>query len=148
MNEILRGCYALVQDQYGNYVVQHVLKYGSPRARKAMIDKLRPQMVKFSQHKFASNVVEKCLTFATEEQRHEIIEEILSDDNLPMSKLQTMMKDPYANYVVQKLIDCADDHERDAMVQRIKAHASHLKRFTYGKHILARLEKLTGQRIA
>ena len=59
-----------------------------------------------------------------------------------------MMKDPYANYVVQKVIDVADEEDRNAIVEHIKSQATQLKRFTYGKHILARLEKLTGQRIS
>jgi pumilio RNA-binding family len=59
--------------------------------------------------------------------------------------LHVMMKDPYANYVVQKLVEVADNSQREAIMARIRSQAPQLKRFTYGKHILAQLEKLTGQ---
>jgi len=52
-----------------------------------------------------------------------------------------MMKDQYANYVVQKILDVVDDSQRELIVQRIKPHVHQLKKFTYGKHIIARLEK-------
>jgi hypothetical protein len=52
-----------------------------------------------------------------------------------------MMKDQYANYVIQKIIDVVDDEQRELLIQKIKPHTLVLKKFTYGKHIIARLEK-------
>lgn len=52
-----------------------------------------------------------------------------------------MMKDQYANYVVQKMIDVADPAQRRMLMQKIKPHIHTLRKFTYGKHILAKLEK-------
>lgn len=51
------------------------------------------------------------------------------------------MKDQYANYVVQKMIEVADSQQRKNLLMRIRPHMSALRRFTYGKHILAKLEK-------
>lgn len=51
------------------------------------------------------------------------------------------MKDQYANYVVQKIIDVVDDEQRRLLIQKIKPHIPSLKKYTYGKHIIARLEK-------
>ncbi len=31
MEDVLRSAHALAQDQYGNYVIQHVLEHGSPQ---------------------------------------------------------------------------------------------------------------------
>lgn len=55
--------------------------------------------------------------------------------------LLTMMKDQYANYVVQTIIEVVDDRQREAIIQRIKPHIVQLRKFTYGKHIIAKLEK-------
>ena len=57
------------------------------------------------------------------------------------SALYTMMKDQYANYVVQKMIEVADSQQRKTLLLRIRPHMNSLRRFTYGKHILAKLEK-------
>ncbi|XP_010922284.1 pumilio homolog 2 [Elaeis guineensis] len=141
MDEILQSVCMLAQDQYGNYVVQHVLEHGKPHERSAIIKKLAGQIVQMSQQKFASNVVEKCLTFGGPEERQILVNEMLgsTDENEP---LQAMMKDQFANYVVQKVLETCDDQQRELILSRIKVHLNALKKYTYGKHIVARVEKL------
>ncbi|KAK1260204.1 hypothetical protein QJS04_geneDACA002112 [Acorus gramineus] len=141
MEEIMQSVCSLAQDQYGNYVVQHVLQHGKPHERSAIICKLAGQIVPMSQQKYASNVVEKCLTYGTPEERQLLINEMLgsTDENEP---LQAMMKDQFANYVVQKVLETCDDQNRELILSRIKVHLNALKRYTYGKHIVARVEKL------
>ncbi|CAN6442742.1 unnamed protein product [Victoria cruziana] len=141
MDEILQSVCMLAQDQYGNYVVQHVLEHGKPHERSAIIKKLAGQIVQMSQQKFASNVVEKCLTFGGPAERQILVNEMLgtTDENEP---LQAMMKDQFANYVVQKVLETCDDQQRELILTRIKVHLNALKKYTYGKHIVARVEKL------
>ncbi|CAM8972798.1 unnamed protein product [Rhodiola kirilowii] len=141
MDEILRSVCMLAQDQYGNYVIQHVLEHGKPLERSCIISKLTGQIVQMSQQKFASNVVEKCLTFGDPVERQILVDEMLgsTDENEP---LQVMMKDQFANYVVQKVLETCDDQQLELILNRIKVHLNALKKYTYGKHIVARVEKL------
>ncbi|KAM5556461.1 pumilio [Rosa sericea] len=141
MDEILHAVCTLAQDQYGNYVVQHVLEHGKPDERSDIIRKLTGQIVQMSQQKFASNVIEKCLTFGTLAERQALVTEMLgtTDENEP---LQAMMKDQFANYVVQKVLETCDDQQLELILNRIKVHLNALKKYTYGKHIVARVEKL------
>ncbi|KAL2548873.1 Pumilio-like protein 1 [Forsythia ovata] len=147
MDEIMNSVCTLAQDQYGNYVIQHVLQHGKPHERSAIIRKLAGQIVKMSQQKFASNVVEKCLTFGGPEECKLLVSEMLgsTDENEP---LQAMMKDQFGNYVVQKVLETCDDRSRELILSRIKVHLNALKRYTYGKHIVSRVEKLvaTGEK--
>ncbi|XP_043815465.1 pumilio homolog 2 isoform X2 [Manihot esculenta] len=141
MDEILGAVSMLAQDQYGNYVVQHVLEHGKPHERSAIIKELAGKIVQMSQQKFASNVVEKCLSFGGPSERELLVNEMLgtTDENEP---LQAMMKDQFANYVVQKVLETCDDQQRELILTRIKIHLNALKKYTYGKHIVARVEKL------
>lgn len=147
MDEIMQSVCALAQDQYGNYVIQHVLEHGKPQQRSVIIRKLAGQIVLMSQQKFASNVVEKCLTFGGPDERQLLVNEMLgsTDENEP---LQAMMKDPFGNYVVQKVLETCDGRSLELILSRIRIHLSALKRYTYGKHIVSRIEKLiiTGER--
>ncbi|EXC32919.1 Pumilio-4-like protein [Morus notabilis] len=147
MDEIMQSVCTLAQDQYGNYVIQHVLEHGKPHERSAIICKLAGQIVRMSQQKFASNVVEKCLTFGSPEERQLLVNEMLgsTEENEP---LQAMMKDPFGNYVVQKVLETCNDESLELLLSRIKVHLNTLKRYTYGKHIVSRVEKLiaTGER--
>ena len=52
-----------------------------------------------------------------------------------------MMKDQFANYVVQKMIDVAEPQQRKVLMHKIRPHIATLRKYTYGKHILAKLEK-------
>ncbi|CAI9774840.1 unnamed protein product [Fraxinus pennsylvanica] len=147
MDEILQSVFMLAQNQYGNYVIQHVLEHGKPQERSAIINQLIGKIVAMSQQKFASNVIEKCLSFGTPGERQTLVNEILvsTDENEP---LQVMMKDQFANYVVQKMLETCDDQQLELILNRIKVHLSALKKYTYGKHIVARVEKLvaTGEK--
>ncbi|CAA6662628.1 unnamed protein product [Spirodela intermedia] len=141
MDEILQAVFSLAQDQYGNYVIQHVLQRGSRQERSAIIDRLAGQIEILSQQKFASNVVEKCLTFGTPEERRRMVNEMLgsTDEN---EALVAMMKDQFGNYVVQTALETCDDRSREVILSRIKAHVSSLKKYTYWKHISSRVEKV------
>ncbi|GMG98278.1 hypothetical protein Nepgr_000118 [Nepenthes gracilis] len=141
MDEILGSVSLLAQDQYGNYVVQHVLEHGKPHERSTIIKELAGNIVQMSQQKFASNVVEKCLIFGGPDERELLVNEMLgtTDENEP---LQAMMKDQFANYVVQKVLETCNDQQRELILSRIKVHLNALKKYTYGKHIVARVEKL------
>lgn len=57
------------------------------------------------------------------------------------SILHIMMKDQYANYVVQKMIDVSEPTQRKILMHKIRPHMNSLRKYTYGKHIIAKLEK-------
>ncbi|KAL4218130.1 Pumilio 2 [Mactra antiquata] len=128
----------LVQDQYGNYVIQHVLEHGRPEDKSKIVLELRGKVLLLSQHKFASNVVEKCVSHSSRSEKANLIEEVCSMND---GALYTMMKDQFANYVVQKMIDVAEPPQRKVLMHKIRPHVGTLRKYTYGKHILAKLEK-------
>ncbi|XP_062981280.1 pumilio homolog 2 isoform X9 [Elgaria multicarinata webbii] len=141
LEELHQHTEQLVQDQYGNYVIQHVLEHGRPEDKSKIVTEIRGKVLTLSQHKFASNVVEKCVTHASRAERALLIDEVCCQNDGPHSALYTMMKDQYANYVVQKMIDMAEPAQRKIIMHKIRPHITTLRKYTYGKHILAKLEK-------
>ncbi|XP_064408247.1 pumilio homolog 1 isoform X1 [Latimeria chalumnae] len=141
LEELHQHTEQLVQDQYGNYVIQHVLEHGRPEDKSKIVAEIRGNVLVLSQHKFASNVVEKCVTHASRTERAMLIDEVCTMNDGPHSALYTMMKDQYANYVVQKMIDVAEPAQRKIVMHKIRPHIGTLRKYTYGKHILAKLEK-------
>ncbi|XP_067240769.1 pumilio homolog 2 isoform X7 [Chanodichthys erythropterus] len=132
---------ALFKDQYGNYVIQHVLEHGRPEDKSKIVAEVRGKVLALSQHKFASNVVEKCVIHSSRAERALLIDEVCCQKDGPHSALYTMMKDQYANYVVQRMIDMAEPAQRKIIMHKIRPHIATLRKYTYGKHILAKLEK-------
>mmetsp|Transcript_1950 Transcript_1950/g.2660 ORF Transcript_1950/g.2660 Transcript_1950/m.2660 type:complete len:1160 (+) Transcript_1950:323-3802(+) len=147
LREIESSFPRLVQDQYGNYVIQHILRYGRASDRAMLMEAVKANLLSYSQHKFASNVVEKCLQYGSYDERAQIIMRLFQYPNSRESLLQQMVCDPYANYVVQKIIDVADEDQRNRIVNELRANSAQLKRYTFGKHIISRLEKLHAKRI-
>lgn len=149
--ELQKFTYYLIQDQYGNYVIQHILEHGKPEDREVILQVALDSVVTFSKHKFASNVVEKCIKYGSNEQRVRILNEVMAgnddvvkevvDDDSPLA---LMMKDQYANYVIQKLVEGFDPHsqEKKLLVVKLRQYLKQLSlRNNYGKH-LASVEKM------
>lgn len=68
-----------------------------------------------------SNVVEKCVTHASRTERAMLIDEVCTMNDGPHSALYTMMKDQYANYVVQKMIDVAEPAQRKIVMHKVSS---------------------------
>lgn len=145
LEEIHRFSSTLVQDQYGNYVIQHVMERGRPSDRSLVVNKILGHAFVLSKHKFASNVVEKCVAHGTKQERQLLIDEVLEpleDGSLP---LIAMVKDQFANYVVQKMLDVVDGIQRELLISKLKPHLNSLRKYTYGKHLINKVERLLGQ---
>lgn len=171
LSELHQHTESLVKDQYGNYVIQHVLEHGKTEDKSRIIELIKGRVVELSIHKFASNVVEKAVANATRIERQALINEVLEDsdtvedgdrlrshDALQLSDgsdnggstddtrsggsvLCMLMKDQYANYVVQKMLDVAEQPVRRELMNQIRPHLNMLRKYTYGKHIINKMEK-------
>jgi len=70
IDQILADIQNLTKDQFGNYVIQHILEHGKHQEDKnRVIKSIKGKVLELSNHKFASNVVEKCLQFAADKDK-------------------------------------------------------------------------------
>ena len=81
LGQLLVSTDHLLLDQYGNYVIQHVLDRGEPSNKSRIVSRIEGRVLMLSQHKFASNVVEKCVSNASIEERSRLICEVCQDDS-------------------------------------------------------------------
>lgn len=78
LDEIKKGHRTLLDDQYGNYVIQHVLQYGRETDRDSILGiVVENGLLGLSRQKFASNVVEKLLKYGNGNQRCGVVREML-----------------------------------------------------------------------
>ena len=123
---------ALLDDQYGNYVIQHVLQYGRDVDRDSLLNIIvENDLLKLSRQKFASNVVEKLLKYGNSNQRNTIVREMLKvvseggtgQEGVGSSVVLLMVRDAYANYVVQTAIDVVPEgNEKRLLLEELKAN--------------------------
>jgi pumilio RNA-binding family len=144
MREIMQACRALIRDQYGNYVIQHVVEHGKEEERGHILRLVREQCVSMSQHKYASNVVERCLQFGSPADREALIDILLGQAQTTCGNasvpLVDLVQDQFGNYVVQRVLDVANEEQRNLATQLLRANMGIIKRYSYGKHIISRLE--------
>eukprot|EP01060_Flectonema_neradi_P008506 TRINITY_DN1607_c2_g1_i1.p1 TRINITY_DN1607_c2_g1~~TRINITY_DN1607_c2_g1_i1.p1 ORF type:complete len:513 (+),score=95.72 TRINITY_DN1607_c2_g1_i1:131-1669(+) len=141
LEEILFHVQSLVVDQYGNYVVQHVVKHGHPQYQLAITSKLSGKYGSMATHKFASNVIEKMLE-TVESSRVSVLEEMMlpsaSDDSISVLAMAAM--DPFGNYVVQKLLDLSADQQKRSILEHLSTYLSLLSRSHHAKNLQQRIK--------
>ena len=69
-----------------------------------MIQQVIGKALQLSKHKFASNVVEKCIEHGTAEERTAIHAKLTTTSSDGPNPLQGVMKDQYGNYVIRELL--------------------------------------------
>jgi len=60
------------------------------------------------------------LKYGDESDRQMVIDEILQVRSDGTTPLQIMMKDQYANYVIQKMLDVVNDQQRELLITKIR----------------------------
>lgn len=120
VTKIGSNCLSLVQDQFGNYVVQHLLSTKVQFAPK-IIEGLLGHIPELSVQKFSSNVIEKCLQVASQEHYSAVIQEITN------ANLLELLQDRYANFVIQTALDVADDQQHAKLVKMILPYIHQIK---------------------
>lgn len=99
--------------------MQFVLEKGKPTDRQRLVDSVLGSILLLSKHKYASNVCEKAIAAADDTRKRLIVEEMLtpgSDGAIPVS---LMMKDQFANYVLQKALKSVEGALWDALLDAV-----------------------------
>lgn len=138
ISEIVNKTLLLVQDPFGNYVIQYILDLKSPEIMMDVFGLLSGNFVKLSMGKFSSNVVEKCLALLSPEAITSLLTELSHPDCIAM-----LLKDSYANYVIQKAVMLEHSAVYN-LVLAIKPHLRSLRDTAYGKKLTAKLQKKFG----
>lgn len=125
---------AIIDDQYGNYVLQHIIET-KPNHRGIIIQAiihLSPQKIyTLSTHKFASNVIEKCVVY--DDNIDSVFLSVIKDR--PMVVL--LAADKFGNYVVQRIVDKKKNEE---VIERLREWGNELRKSVYAKHIFAKIQ--------
>ena len=90
-------------------------------------------------------MVEKTLTYGNDEQRMNIINEILALDDEQKDCIFTLTKDKFGNYVVQKMIEYSDEETKANIIKRILSNPGMKKKEGFTKHVINFIEKINGQ---
>ncbi|KAL4915774.1 hypothetical protein BDW62DRAFT_212470 [Aspergillus aurantiobrunneus] len=134
ISQITSNAFALVQDPFGNYVVQYILDLAEAHFTEPLCQAFRGNIPALSKQKFSSNVIEKCLRTAEMPIRRLMIDEMLSG-----AELEKMLRDSFANYVVQTAMDFADPETRNHIVECIRPILPSIRQTPHGRRIAGKM---------
>ncbi|KAH7321046.1 putative RNA-binding protein [Stachybotrys elegans] len=124
----------LVQDPFGNYVVQYIIDLNEPTFTEPVVEMFRGCIGQLSRHKFSSNVIEKCLRCAQAPSKDMIVEEMLA-----AQELERLLRDSFANYVIQTALEYATPHQKYRLVEGIRPILPQIRTTPYGRRIQAKI---------
>jgi hypothetical protein len=96
---IQKNCLEIIQNAFGNYIIQHILDEWGPEICKDVTKVIQQNIISLSMQKFSSNVVEKCMDIIDFNTRNLWIKDIFN-----FSKISSLLKNKYGNFVLQKAI--------------------------------------------
>jgi hypothetical protein len=140
IGQISNNAYALVQDPFGNYVVQYILDLNEPVFTEPLVAQFKGRVGQLSKQKFSSNVIEKCLRCAQEPSKDMLIEEMLQP-----SELDRLLRDSYANYVIQTALDYANPAMKNRLVEAIRPYLPAIRTTPHGRRIQAKIQGNEGR---
>lgn len=143
VNEILLKANDLATNQYGNYIVQYILESGTDVDFATLLNEYKGSFYRFSIHKFASNVIEKCIRRANTEQRNNIFNEIICIGNkFNDERISQLVGDQFGNYVIQRIIEFGSKEQQNAIYNVVYNNYDILSKISYAKHVIIRLINL------
>ena len=137
---ITHNAFTLVQDPFGNYVVQYILDLDEAQFTKPLCLSFSGNVPALSKQKFSSNVIEKCLRTADFEVKRMMIDEMLLGN-----ELEKMLRDSFANYVVQTAMDFADPETKMRLTDAIRPMLPAIKQTPHGRRIAGKILTIDGQ---
>ena len=140
ISQITDHAYHLVQDPFGNYVLQYIVDLQEACFTNPLCNTFQGQIPQLSKQKFSSNVVEKCLRGADPGVTRLLIEEMLN----PI-ELEKILRDSYANYVVQTAMDYADAETKSRLIEAIRPILPSVRQTPHGRRIQSKIMAIDGQ---
>lgn len=121
--QIIHDSLELVNNQYGNYLLQHLVEQRNEECNRGLHQRLGGHYAVLSRQKFSSNVVEKCLKFGSASWREAIIHELMD-----LTALGSLLQDSYGNYVMQHALAVAEGEQRAVLVELIRPQLNTLRK--------------------
>lgn len=134
IRKITAHSFHLVQDPFGNYVVQYILDLNDASFTTPMCQGFQGKICELSKQKFSSNVIEKCIRCAEPHVKSMMIEELLD-----VEQLEQLMRDSYGNYVIQTALEFAPAELCIHLIEAMRPILPSIRQTPYGRRIMSKV---------
>jgi hypothetical protein len=136
VRQITANSFHLVQDPFGNYVVQYILDLNDPGFTTPLCIGFGGKVAELSRQKFSSNVIEKCIRCADMSTKRIMIEELMNSD-----ELEKLMRDSYGNYVIQTALEFAPPDLCVHLIDSMRPILPAIRQTPYGRRIQSKVQE-------
>ncbi len=127
-------CSELICDQFGNYVIQYVVKCNNDSINNKLLSIIMNNLLFLCKEKYASNVLEKFIFYNSKESKI-FLNKIINDVNI----IYELITDQYGNYIIQRVLSTIDIQERIQMFKLILGWLEEIKNLSFGSRLLSKL---------
>ena len=127
-------CSELICDQFGNYVIQYVVKCNNDIINNKLLSIIMNNLLFLCKEKYASNVLEKFIFYNSKESKI-FLNKIINDVNI----IYELITDQYGNYIIQRVLSTIDIQERIQMFKHILGWLEEIKNLSFGSRLLSKL---------
>ena len=136
VNHVINNAHALVQDPFGNYVVQYIIDLAEPCFTEPLCGAFLGDIATLSRQKFSSNVIEKCIRCSGPDTKRAIVREIMAPPTL-----EKLLRDGFANYVVQTAMDFSDEETKIQLVENVRSILPIIRNTPHGRRIQSKISE-------
>jgi CRISPR/Cas system-associated endoribonuclease Cas2 len=123
----------LINDEYGNFIIQRIIKLNRENYNNQIFDFLKNKIVKLSTQKYSSNVIETCILEGCNI-RDNVIEKLIEKNNVT-----NLICDQFGNYIIQKCLPLVKGKQFKSMIDQIKKAVKTLNQSNHGRKIYENL---------
>lgn len=139
IHAITQHALVLVQDPFGNYVIQYIIDLNDPNFTNPIVSRFLNDVVELSRHKFSSNVIEKCLRCASDDYKDMIVNSLLAS-----GKINDLVRDQFGNYVIQTSLDHATVPMKRQLIDAIRPILPSVRNTPFGRKIQHKIHTYDG----
>jgi hypothetical protein len=132
INTINNNLPAIIIDQFGNYIIRHIVLNLNHSINNILIQNIVKNIVYYSNQKYSSNVVENCMD-------NNYVKEYILIELTKQYIFNNILLNEYGNYVIQKAISLADDEKQEIFFKYIIQVTRQLQSLPFGSKLLSKL---------
>lgn len=139
--EILADCPNLTTDEFGNYIIQHIISMSDtilPGVKARVMAMLEPNLIELSMDKFSSNVVECLYAYGSERLKEKIFCKMVQP-----AVLNKLIHDNFGNYVLQGILENSNTDASEFIIEVLEDNfGAKLQNMTYGRFVWKKMQNV------
>jgi hypothetical protein len=139
LQPVIDDCHALCTDQYGNFIIQHLLEHGTESHKSAIVRVVNRYLEEFAVHQHACSVLDKALSYTNlqDELADQILKTQVTKGHYLLAEMASKIRIGYT--AVERMLVIMNGDRRKMAKEQLSVIRDSLKDTKQGKELLKKL---------